>query len=608
MPGEDYRTKALSEPGGWWQDISIAWFPFLVAFVLIPFSVYLPNQAEYDYNLIYVIPFLFSALVSLALLLSLRLLKPNAREFVALVLFLAGVCLAISDAMIPVQMPVLDGTKVLAEPAEPSGLTAIEIVLALLVLACGIAIPRRLIIRYGSLLVPALLLVEVAVVLVDLSPMSTVSRPASAGLRVSETPEIAKNTVNKPNIYQIVFDGYSSCAFLESVKECEYEHAFEGFTFFKNNRANYPHTLDSFTSYMTGTLFDGNSPNGRHDQALTSGLIKKLHDSGYGVTQYLLDRSQAHKAGASVFTNNDLVSQLAPGAQMSGFFGIWLMRMAPNFLQGEAQAIASGPIRKLFRWIGSSLYNDYTSPLSGVQFSLDPRISVRMMERLIAEEADRPSRGQYVYAHLCLPHPPYTVDRTCADTERHFNYMESACCATKLMAEFIQTLKRLGRFEDSLIVFHADHGWDRQNCEAHPNKSMISAGPDDSKWQALDSDAMRRLMELIVSRSRALLLVKRPRALPEPLRVSTTPTQLIDVAPTILAAAGINAGGYQGIPVFRQDPSRKRVCRFFFRPTVPSSKPGRMDLPKTDRFIDLSHASFTPGEGWKLHPAVRVKR
>ena len=59
------------------SDIVIAWLPSLVLFIMIPFSVYLDNQIEYDYSFSVMFPFMGLFLASMIVTTALLFFAPG---------------------------------------------------------------------------------------------------------------------------------------------------------------------------------------------------------------------------------------------------------------------------------------------------------------------------------------------------------------------------------------------------------------------------------------------------------------------------------------------------------------------------------------------------
>jgi hypothetical protein len=142
-----------------------------------------------------------------------------------------------------------------------------------------------------------------------------------------------------------------------------------------------------------------------------------------------------------------------------------------------------------------------------------PVVSRMGMERFLEIEPRLPARGRYTFVHLLLPHTPYVLRSDCTQGEAPTDPDQQTRCTLRLVARFLETLDRLGRLAESVIVIHGDHG----------SGYTLKDGR-----LAVDPSGDRR----------TILLVK-PAGARGPMRVASRPARLVDVAPTLLALAGV---------------------------------------------------------------------
>jgi hypothetical protein len=572
------------------RDVVIAWLPALVLFVLTPLAIYLPNQREYDYALLPLVPFFLAALCSFGVLLGLLVIKPRARVVIAVTLFYMGVFLVLSDIFAPVPLGLLEDFSELNRVEEPLRLSIIQLLIAVGLILCAIKIPVRLVREIGPFVVAALAIVEIAVVVASLSSHTRlfVRLPEFKTISGREAP------ANRPNVYQIVFDGYNSCVFPESARGLP--ERFEGFTLFRENRSNYIYTPLSYTSYMTGTLFDGRSLTDWQEEGLTGGLLEHLYRAGYSISFYPLELRLVHQRASHVRLEKR-ISWLN-----TNFARIWLVRAAPNVLRQECNSLARWLGR---RWRGATIRSvgeahagnaPAEKPASATDCS-------RLMRLFLDEEAQRPSRGQYVYVHINIPHPPFWWDCACRFVEDS-TYEKSSCCANTLMGVVIRRLQELGRYDDSLVIFQSDHGWPIPGslCGDKPKPSI----PPEVANTVVRSTNGEMTGEQFVDRTRALLLVKPPGALKRPLQVSDAPTMLLDLPATICRLVGLAECGGLGAPIFELDPGQPREIHFYSGYKRAGTKKGMLVLGKHLRSTEMGHFSYTNGQGWKVYPPFRA--
>jgi len=114
---------------------------------------------------------------------------------------------------------------------------------------------------------------------------------------------------------------------------------------------------------------------------------------------------------------------------------------------------------------------------------LGPIPVLPVFDQLISDVASG-GTGKVYFAHLLLPHQPYSVDRNCdirrpvaqwkkseipglvggrgntanSRSERYDDYVDQAQCALKKIGELIEAMKPAGTFENATIIIHSDHG------------------------------------------------------------------------------------------------------------------------------------------------------
>jgi arylsulfatase A-like enzyme len=214
---------------------------------------------------------------------------------------------------------------------------------------------------------------------------------------------------------------------------------------------------------------------------------------------------------------------------------------------------------------------------------LDPYAGMLMLRALRREEARMPPNGRYVYAHAALPHTPFVLDRQCRyvgkrNRNAKVRYLDQAECAVLLIGEFLDELKRLGRYDAATIVLHSDtgHGLGGIAGKTRP--------------------AGRRTLGVseigLVYTLQALLMVKPPHA-SGPLRILETPTQLVDLFPTILDLLDLEpAYEIESKSVYAIKPDERRVARFGFDPDKLMNGPNIIEV-QIDDPSNLAHSKLT---------------
>jgi hypothetical protein len=581
------KTQALSphSQSSGIPGVLPAYLPAVVLFILMPFALYLPNQSIFDNNLTLVIPYLVFAIVYLILITLLVFVGQPLRTIIVIPLFYIGLYLCLSDIMSPIQLGELMGGR--ETPQEPLFLTVVEVVLMVVVVLGALKLPWGWVKRFGSIFVLLLLISEVIVVLNGLSPETSLPF-TRATKNVSNPPE---KLAEGGNIYHITFDSYSSASLLDSLETMELTEEFDGFTFFKNNRANYSHTRVSLPSYMTGSFYEENdSLKEWQAQPKSSGIVNNVYEAGYEVSVYAPYGEWLHEKASHVKVHEDVLMEYKSLPSNYHFADLWLLRVVPNFLQQEVYWEGKGVFTRLF------VKEDELAGKNARVFG-----SVELMRQLINDEAERPDHGQYVYAHFYIPHSPYVMNRDCVFSPYDSDYDEQALCATRLMAELISKLKELGRYHESTIIFQADHGPGRKNA---PDCTM----PLEIEREIEAINLWRYPAKAIDDLTRALLLIKPPSQSGKPLVISDHLTQLADIPATLYDLLGLPVRAREGESVFSPDFAEAREIHIFVGSYFQKDKKGKEYRFGQNLFEgETNHFSFTNGKGWRIYPNIHVQ-
>jgi hypothetical protein len=567
-----------------------AYLPAVVLFVLMPFALYLPNQEVFNKNLILVLPYLVLAVVYFIFLIALAFfLGQPLRTGMVVLLFYVGVYLSLSDMIAPVQLgELMDGRET---PQEPFFLTAVEVALAVAAIFGMIKLPWKWVKRFGTIFVLLLLMSEAIVVFNGLSPQANLPFTNSTTTMANPPEKLA----NRGNIYHVTFDGYSGVTFLESLETMQLREEFDGFTFFERNRANYIWTQLSVPSYMTGSFYEeNNSLKEWKELRKSSGIFNNVYEAGYEVSMYTPhSESWVHEKASHVKVHEDVLMRYRSLSSFYHFADLWLLRVVPNFLQQEVYREGKGIFTRLL------VKEDRLAGGNAQVFG-----SVELMRQLINDEADRPDHGQYVYAHLLIPHDPYVMNRDCVFSPDS-GYNEQALCATRLMAELVSELKELGRYRESTIIFQSDHAIVRNPPESGSNRTMSL----EIKKEIEVINLRQWPAERIDNVTRALLLVKPPLQSGKPLGTSDLLTQLADIPATIYDLLDLQIRVKEGGSVFSPDIPETREIHIFIGLVVQEDRrTGKKYKWGKNLFEgEANHFSLANGRGWKVYPNIHVR-
>jgi hypothetical protein len=180
----------------------------------------------------------------------------------------------------------------------------------------------------------------------------------------------------------------------------------------------------------------------------------------------------------------------------------------------------------------------------------------QMFLELLKEEENLPDRGRYTFVHLLTTHSPYVLEPDCSynisgwdisRTSRDGSYQ----CALQLISQFVETLKKLNRYDNSLVVIQADHG-----NGVFINGERLQGTP-------VVDDKTKKLWDQ--RRVKALLLIKPPgKNGKDNFEVSQSETMLVDLFPTIMDMLGIKTNlELDGISLEGTKTIKSRLRQFF---------------------------------------------
>jgi len=392
--------------------------------------------------------------------------------------------------------------------------------------------------------------------------------------------QVAATTVDRPNVYHFLFDGFATPAFASTLNS-EVATDLAGFTYYRRNRSNYLATDASLPSLLSGNFFTGGDFDAFQRQAREGGVRAALKAQGYQVTIYSPDRNRFwYFAGDdNVITNQDLARA----------------KFDPSGAISLAQMSIVTCLPSLFRKPALSLLR-FIVPDSG--YRKYKRYSVDLIDRFLADEVNRSKKGQYVYVHILLPHPPYRYDEYCKLQHKGPTYQTQARCAVLLMTRIARQLRSLDHFNQSLILFHADHGFDRARSGLDSGEANLPA----SVSAAIVRSGEQFTPQEAIERSQALLLVKPAGVARHPLTVSDAPTQLVDVAATIADAAGLKLTFEHAVPVHNLSAITSRTWHLF----TGLEKQGGLFMPSRDG-AGIAHIAQTSDGHWQVRPYIGVR-
>lgn len=300
-----------------------------------------------------------------------------------------------------------------------------------------------------------------------------------------------------PNIYHLIFDRYRTDWFRNTLTQDRIDKL-AGFSLFENNISIFDLTRLSIPATLHGRGWLGEPTVEGYLRAAFSEkgqFLKTLRDIGYDTYDLLsIFPKEFNEVMNHVITPR---SDVAPKDRTFAY--IWLYSFLPRSL--------------------TSFFVPRIRSINEDRFHLLPAVrnvvELDHFRKYLKAEANFPANNRYTYLHVLIPHSPHVLDRNCVHDSKlsEFSREEQLECATKLIMEFVETLKALDRFDSSIIVVHSDHGWGKNPLSKVKN----------ARWDITE-----------MKKNSAMLLYKRSYAKQVPLNRIYHATSLMDIAPTIL--------------------------------------------------------------------------
>ena len=331
-------------------------------------------------------------------------------------------------------------------------------------------------------------------------------------LNAASAPERVASGVN---VYHIVLDAFQTDA-LEILRTPELDAELGGFTYFPNNRAIYHSTVMSLSSTFTSRRYQYDRPRADYIEASlrNESMITSFANADYWTLAIVPGSGplEAHEDGFRDVFHHVNNFERSSAANATAFRNLWMVANIPPVILDRFSV--SG-------WLSERTQAELRLTRAGRALTDSaPVASVMSFRELIDGEERLADAGRYTFVHLLIPHSPYVLRQDCSyrEWERAEDPLAQTTCTLGLLTKLLGKLDALGRFEDSLILVHGDHG----------------------------APFRTRGDTLVRARARSLntpLLVKPPGTpRSERLLVCAVETTLLDIAPTVLDFAGLPPG------------------------------------------------------------------
>nr|WP_259667728.1 sulfatase-like hydrolase/transferase [Rhizobium lentis] len=331
------------------------------------------------------------------------------------------------------------------------------------------------------------------------------------------------------NVIHVMFDSLQSDAFKEIAdRQPDLTAEFAGFTYYPDHAGYANWTTLSIAAIQTGRLFFNHHEDGLDPIEEIGGWLRSnsmmsyLADKGWDVSAVQPANAFCIKTkyycSTLPFLSNSIGERLGKQHQSNPMIvvDLALLRLAPTVL------------KPLVYNEGKLLWSDATGPVNADSSTAnDIALSMDFAKILTEDIAVTDDNPVYKFLHFYPPHKPFILDEDCriaaARTEDWPNYLPQATCAVKQMIGIIQALKRIGVYDNSVIIFQSDTGL-----------GMVRSN---DKAASTITSVVEYTSPQLIGYARPTLLIKPLRAT-GPLRVSTVQTSHLNTFSLINDATG----------------------------------------------------------------------
>ncbi len=393
--------------------------------------------------------------------------------------------------------------------------------------------------------------------------------PDSNRYEVDKTNEFTFS--KEKNVIILVLDVFQSDVFQEIIDEdAYYKDIFEGFTYYRDALAGFPVTKASIPNILTGQYYDNSVPFSDFLESAfisSSSIPKVLTGNGFEVDCFMRSMYLDKRVMSNV---KDRVG--VETATITNIYDAALFRYAPDFLKRYIYNDGKWFLKNLApqRLFFSSDADDTRTPANVPQMTFDEK-SLTLKDIAFVNDmmtySSTVDEG-YIFKFYMLNgcHPPYLLNEE-LEYERMYGiegYRRQAKGSLQIVKIFLDELKRLDIFDNSMIFVIADHG--------------TNAGIDYMQKNA-----------------NPLFLVKNFDGKGQ-MTILDAPVSLSDIPNTIFSELGLE-GDFIGESIFnlKESDSRERRFLYYQLDYVSWSKDY---LPKMVEYIVIGHVWLS--DSWQL--------
>lgn len=430
-------------------------------FIFEPLMMYATNRDDFWFDFgIMVIPtlkifaifFFGTAAVFTGLYFLFRKFSEKPYRVALSILFGMFLLLYIQGNFLSAHLPALDGSEIDWSAYGDDVITLIVLaVLTAALIFAGVKLGLEGFVKYAAWVSAAVFL------MLSISLVTTAVKNDlfSKKNNFISTSEGFNGASSEKNFFIFMVDSQSATEFTEVISSGEeLTGAFDDFTYYPDTLSTYAYTRDSVPFVLSGHINKNEENFGKYSEhALNdSALFKELEKRGSGI--YLYDSELAWYGEKKVDIKNDPDFddvKLKFGEYFQNEMRyVWFKYLPYRFKEAsDIENLDFGQTIEKFRWGNDALHNEFNNV---------PALSLSSGE-------------QFRFIHAEGAHVPLDMDENFNRIESG-TYIQKTTATAKLIAEFIERLKKNGVYDNSAIVILADHGY--QPLKNRPDNYILS--------------------------------------------------------------------------------------------------------------------------------------
>lgn len=397
------------------------------------------------------------------------------------------------------------------------------------------------------------------------------------------------------NVYHIVLDAFSPEYLTYRLNRGD-APVLNGYTFYPRAISNYGRTNLSMRSVFTGSFHPEDLT--AWENAFSEGFSADLRRSQIGLYYFPYYSTYCDPEAIVCRATNQLYRYYRKHLGYTFLIDIIFQSSLPVSVRDYILGSIGTETRETDTWdYGFSLTTWVRSFIEGgAEFPKwrQPVQSLTMdtLADFLATEAKLPASGRYTYLHMMVPHGPYNFDPDCGfvPPERQSTktemraYEDQYACALTVVEKITSRLRELNRFDNSLVIFHGDHGFYRPAVLSQWDPAFEFDPSIEFVNRQIDENVRAMPSQQIAANSGVLLLVHKPNQ--TNFDKSAIQPQLIDIAPTILDFFDIDRINYPGVSLLSSNPPAHRPTVYY-----ESSTNILKDLHRFGKYLQQ-------GDGW----------